>query len=169
MMQRTLPDFPIAAEIRDEVITSLLEKLRTSYIVPEVAERIAELLHRQLAGGEYSAITSSAALCERLTTQLQEISCDRHLVLVCSAEPIPPREKPETSTEWRADYRERAALRNFSFARVERLAGNVGYLELRSFEMPEVAGETAAAAMTLLARTSALIIDLRQNRGGWPE
>jgi C-terminal processing protease CtpA/Prc len=52
--------------------------------------------------------------------------------------------------------------------RVERLAGNVGYLALREFAEPEGAAPVFAAAMTLLARTDALIIDLRSNGGGYP-
>jgi C-terminal processing protease CtpA/Prc len=66
-------------------------------------------------------------------------------------------------------YREIERLQNYGFARVERLPGNVGYLDLRSFANAAIGGETAAAAMTLLAHTSALIVDLRQNGGGWPE
>jgi hypothetical protein len=57
---------------------------------------------------------------------------------------------------------------NFCFNRLERLPGNVGYLELGCFAPAEVAGETAIAAMNLLANSDALIIDLRNNGGGSP-
>lgn len=59
-------------------------------------------------------------------------------------------------------------LENGGFRRVERLAGNVGYLEFRNFEHPDYAGESAVAAMNFLANMSALIVDLRQNGGGHP-
>jgi C-terminal processing protease CtpA/Prc len=59
--------------------------------------------------------------------------------------------------------------RNFGFEKVERLAGNIGYLDLRGFMPPPVMGDTAAAAMSFLSNTAALIIDLRQNGGGSPE
>ena len=61
------------------------------------------------------------------------------------------------------------AQTNFGFERIERLAGNIGYLDLRGFLPPEFIGDTAAAAMTFLAGTEALIIDLRQNGGGSPD
>ncbi len=53
---------------------------------------------------------------------------------------------------------------------VERLDGNIGYVELRAFFPAEApgAGDAAAAAMRLLAHTGALIIDLRRNHGGDP-
>jgi CubicO group peptidase (beta-lactamase class C family) len=59
-------------------------------------------------------------------------------------------------------------MRNFGFEKIERLGGNVGYLDLRAFESPDSAAETAAAAMAFLANTDALIFDLRQNGGGDP-
>jgi C-terminal processing protease CtpA/Prc len=61
-----------------------------------------------------------------------------------------------------------AGKSNFGFEKVERLDGNIGYLDLRGFFDAEAAGETAAAAMNFLGNTDALIIDLRQNGGGSP-
>jgi hypothetical protein len=52
---------------------------------------------------------------------------------------------------------------NYGFERVERLAGNIGYLDLRAFDPVAVVGDTAAAAMTFLSNTEAVIIDLRKN------
>jgi len=60
-------------------------------------------------------------------------------------------------------------LDNFGIHRVERLDGNIGYLDLRRVPMPENAGPAIAAAMELVSGTYALIIDLRQNGGGSPD
>lgn len=57
---------------------------------------------------------------------------------------------------------------NFGIFRVERLPGNVGYLDLRMVADPRQAGTAIAAAMELVAGTYALILDLRQNGGGSP-
>jgi C-terminal processing protease CtpA/Prc len=51
---------------------------------------------------------------------------------------------------------------------VERLEGNVGYLDLRQFVHARWAGATAVAAMNFLGGSDALIIDVRQNGGGEP-
>jgi hypothetical protein len=61
-----------------------------------------------------------------------------------------------------------AGRQNFGFVRVERLAGNIGYVDLRGFMPPAIAGETATAAMTFLGSADAVIFDLRQNGGGDP-
>src|SRR5579875_2504584 len=60
-------------------------------------------------------------------------------------------------------------LRNFGIRRVERLDGNVGYIDLRWVAMPAAAGPAIAAAMELVAGTYALVIDLRRNGGGSPD
>jgi C-terminal processing protease CtpA/Prc len=57
---------------------------------------------------------------------------------------------------------------NFGFTKIERLSGNVGYLDLRNFHDATWAGRTAVAAMNFLANSDALIIDLRNNGGGEP-
>jgi hypothetical protein len=57
-------------------------------------------------------------------------------------------------------------LINYGIFRVERLAGNIGYVDLRGVADPAEAAPAIAAAMELVARTYALIIDLRNNGGG---
>ena len=58
---------------------------------------------------------------------------------------------------------------NFGFEKIERLQGNIGYIDLRGFSDPEAGVETVAAAMNFIGNTDALIFDLRQNGGGSPE
>jgi hypothetical protein len=75
----------------------------------------------------------------------------------------------QASPEERARQRAFASARNFGFEKVERLDGNLGYLDLRGFMDAAMASEAAATAMNFLANTDALIIDLRRNGGGQPE
>ena len=65
--------------------------------------------------------------------------------------------------------RQMGRLDNFGIHRVERLDGNIGYLDLRRMPVPANAGPAIAAAMELVAGTYALIIDMRHNGGGSPE
>ena len=61
---------------------------------------------------------------------------------------------------------ERDRRYNHGFHRVERLDGNVGYVELREFSPLAGARDTAAGAMAFLAGSDAIIVDLRQCPGG---
>jgi C-terminal processing protease CtpA/Prc len=65
--------------------------------------------------------------------------------------------------------RQRGRLDNFGIHRAERLAGNIGYLDIRRVPVPAFAGQAITAAMELVTGTHALIIDLRRNGGGSPD
>ncbi len=148
-----------------QLVKALLHQLHDRYIFPEVAVQIDEHLRPKMA--EYTTIASGEELSERLTADLQVISHDKHMRVFYSKEPLPQRPAeptPEQMREWDLGI----ALENGGFHKVERLAGNVGYLELKGFAPAEVAGDTATAAMAFLASTEALIIDLRRNGGGNP-
>ena len=159
-----------------EVINALIAKLHAHYVFPAVAQQIEADLRQQLATGKLQSETAAQAFCDALTQTLQAISHDKHLNVRYSAKARLPANHGPSDTDtvaedstWRETYREERRLHNYGFARVERLPGNVGYLDLRGFADPAIGGEAAVAAMNLLAHTSALIIDLRQNGGGWPD
>jgi retinol-binding protein 3 len=123
-------------------------------------------LHQRLQRGEYETVTTAESLAQQLTSHLQEISHDKHLHVFYSAEEIPERTDPEGPVpKW---WEEHWPFQNFGFEKAERLAGNIGYLDVHAFYPPEFAGDVAIAAMNFLSNTSALIIDLRKNDGGEP-
>ena len=57
---------------------------------------------------------------------------------------------------------------NHGFGKVERLRGNIGYLEFFNFMDEEPGAETVAAPMNFVNNTDALINDMRSNGGGNP-
>jgi hypothetical protein len=157
-----------------EIVTKALELLRANYVFPEQAERAATAVEARLAAGEYDNL-DEIALTDLVTRQLQEATDDRHLALMLGEVP-PPRARPEAEPGKPEDREARRLARlqrfrldNFGIRRVERLDGNVGYLDLRRMPVPANAGPAIAAAMELVAGTYALIIDMRHNGGGSPE
>src|SRR5258708_16791625 len=119
--------------------------------------------------GEYDDIRQGKEPARALTAHLQEVSHDKHLVVSYSPHMLPKRTPAEQTADEREKRNRRAAAVNFGLKKVERLDGNIGYLELQGFWRPGEAGDTVAASMTFLANTDALIIDLRSNGGGNPE
>jgi hypothetical protein len=83
--------------------------------------------------------------------------------------PGPGGAEPRDHEARRLAMRQMGRLDNFGIRRVERLDGNVGYLDVRRVAVPANAGPAIAAAMELVAGTYALILDLRRNGGGSPE
>jgi C-terminal processing protease CtpA/Prc len=154
---------------RAAIIDTIVQKLHDHYIFPEVAQQMDAAVRARAGAGAYDKIAMLDSLCERLTADLQAVSHDKHLRLFYSPEPqTEERAGPPTPTQIE-EFRYAMSLRNFGFERIERLPGNIGYLDLRGFFPASLGGETAVAAMNLLAHTGALIVDLRQNDGGDPE
>jgi hypothetical protein len=161
-------DFPLQPDDVEAVIGALADQL-DSYVFPEIAEKIQADLDQRLDNGGYGNITGGQQLADTLTAQLQALSQDRHLKLHFSPVPLPHLKPQAESTADELEHQVQASRRrNFDLNKVERLPGNVGYIQLFSFEPPELAGDALAAAMTLVAHTDALIFDLRHNQGGSP-
>ena len=163
------PDMTIDGATRASVIDNLIKELNDAYVFPEMAKKMETDLRARLSGKEYDSIPSGRAFAEKLTADLQSISKDKHLRVRFSAQPIPLRKERGEPT---AEEKERNSWFNrrinFGFERVERMNGNIGYIDLRGFSDHEAGAETVAAAMKFLANTDALVFDLRQNGGGSP-
>src|SRR5687767_7189424 len=144
------------------VLLRIAELINESYVDPEAAARCAAVLKERLAAGAFARATTNAEFAVLATNELRANCGDRHFEVTLRTPPPAPNVTPEDPNAWKDDLRER----NYDFIRVERMAGNVGYLQLNSFPPPEVAGDTANAAMTFLAASDAVIIDLRLNSGG---
>jgi hypothetical protein len=179
----TMPDDgSLAAEQMSgrEIVTTAMALLRANYVFPEVAERAATAVEARLAAGEYDDL-DEITLTELVTRHLQDVTGDLHLRLRLGGGPGPrpggtrpdgpgPDEaEPGNHEARRLAMRQMGRLDNFGIRRVERLDGNVGYLDLHRIAFPANAGPAIAAAMELVAGTYALIIDLRYNGGGAAE
>ena len=151
-------------------LTHVVEQVRalveTHYVYPDVAAAVSGVLTEGLVEGRYPAEVSSLAAA--ITADLQSVNRDQHLRLLCHVDALPPR-TPGDDTEEYAAMAQWADQTCGGVACVQRLAGNVGYLELQPVLFPAVlAGELITAAMSLLATTGALVIDLRRCLGGEP-
>jgi hypothetical protein len=153
------------AELTD-VVDQVRALVEAHYIFPEVAAKVSGVLAAGLADGRYPA--DLPALATAVTADLQSVNGDKHLRLKHHEEAIPPR-TPGDDTEEYAALARWAEQTCGGVACAQRLAGNVGYLDLQPILFPTVlCGEIITAAMTLLATADVLIIDLRNCLGGEP-
>lgn len=154
-------------KLEDGFIKSTVESLGALlldyYVFPETAQIMRTNLLEKLYDGEYEKDISGFTFTQKINDYLQNISNDKHLVLIYSETEIPLEPHNPINDE---DVRLRQQLNNYGFERVERLPGNIGYLVINEFVYPEIAGKTAAHAMSFIADTDGLIIDLRKNSGG---
>ncbi|MEV0649283.1 S41 family peptidase [Phytomonospora sp. NPDC050363] len=151
----------------DTALNAVLDTVRAHYVHPETAAAMAARVRARRADGAYAGL-SGAEFCAAVTADLRSVYDDRHLTVTWHDEPLG---EPDPGAEAAAveRWRERFRLEAEGVTRVERLPGNVGLIALAGFGDPAGAGAAYEAAMRLLADTYALIVDLRANRGGWPQ
>ncbi|MDQ6892092.1 MAG: S41 family peptidase [Acidobacteriota bacterium] len=188
---RPAPASSAALSITDararELVLAAADFLDTMYVEPEKGKRIAEELRRRSETGRYDGSSTISTLADRLTADLQEVGRDKHLsarfdpqassahggMIRRQIGDAPPGGmgapqvrvvRGEGPTDPVRAERDRRS--NFGFHSVERLDGNVGYLELRELTSLRASRDTAAAAMAFLSNSDAVIIDLRNCPGG---
>jgi hypothetical protein len=158
---------------KKNVVAKVSKLLAANYVFPEVGEKMGKHVNQKMRKGEYNKINDPGAFAERLTSDLREISHDRHLWVLfdpklakslgaasdAGKESIGPSESEFEMWRWS----------NFGIVETRILDGNVGYMDLRDFAHPKYGGEIMASSMKFLSNCNALIIDLRRNGGGWGE
>jgi hypothetical protein len=178
-LQALGPNMPLASVRIDEatrarVIERAAALLDSFYVFPDVARRMGDSARTHLARGAYDRYDSGLAFARHLTDDFRAVAHDKHLNVRFIARGLPP-QAPESATPATPSADEITRQRreeeesNCAFEKVERLEGNVGYLKFDGFDDADVCAPTVAAAMTFLAGTRAMIIDLRENGGGSPK
>ena len=158
---------PLTGDDRAKIIDQISNALLETYVFPEDAEVMAQLLAEQLESSAYDDATDFTVFCNLLNQDLHSVRRDLHLHVDFA--PLPPSE-PGTAQQAEEERRmlEKLPRLNYGFRRLELLEGNIGYLRLDAFIDAGLAGETAIAAMAFLANADAMIFDLRNNGGGSP-
>jgi len=157
----------IDAKTQLMIIDSVTSALDSNYVFPDKAKQMGKFVREQYKKGIYKSITDASRFADKLTEDLRSICQDKHLGIRFTEEIPNYMRDPDSMSQTEQDQYVRELRRsNFGFYKVERLEGNVGYLDLRQFVHARWAGATAVAAMNFLGASDALIIDVRQNGGG---
>lgn len=159
----------LTASDRTAIVQTVAAKMNANYIEPAVAERVGSAIARKNAGGGYASATSPQAFTEALAKDLRAFSGDLHFNAriderfreLSDDADLPSRAEMN-------EARDQTERWGYGIEKIERLPGNVGYIELRGFGMATFVGPAYTAAMSLMAGTDALILDLRRNGGGSP-
>jgi hypothetical protein len=142
---------------KEAIVKRVAAEFREKYVFADVAEKMAAFVEQKLKKGEYDPIVNLDRFTAQLRQDLRSISHDRHIKIL-------PGEVLPLGTDLDSLRKE-----NFGFKNADILPGNIGYLNFNQFYDPKDAGPTAIAAMNFLASCDALIIDLRENGGGYTE
>jgi retinol-binding protein 3 len=149
--QNSPPRQLLTPEARERVVDSLARTLELYYPAADTGRAIAAHVRQRAAAGAYRNANDPFLFARLLTQDLQATNEDPHLsVSVDGAAQGGVAPPPGHGVE-----------------RVERLDGNVGYMRMSHFGGDQ-AFAALEAAIRYLATTDAVIIDLRNSRGGSP-
>lgn len=161
-------DMAVDKAVRAETVEAAAAQLEKGYVYPDKGMALARMLRDKLHHGGYDGIDSAEAFARALTDDMRRDSHDRHLE-VLYFEDEAPAASAQRDAEQQADELKQGRYFNFGFENVDRLKGDLGYIDLREFSRPAQAGPRIEAAMGMLADTRGLVIDLRQCGGGDPD
>ncbi len=160
----------LSADQRKTSLYQLADLVASNYVFPDKGAQLASEIRKRADQDAYKEVVSPQAFAERLGKDLQVLSHDKHFRVNFAPEFVPdakPFQGPTAAeiTEIKGD----AAMRAFGIGRLERLPGNIGFLEIRGFGPTFSVAKAYEAAMLILSGTDGLILDLRRNHGGSPE
>ncbi len=151
----------------ESIVDSIAAIVKRYYIDPEVGVRIVDRITSKNEKGDYSQITDPRALADSLKNDLRAINGDLHMNLVYRA----PRSiaKPNKVP---IQVNESGLWSNYGLNEVKVLEGNIGYLKIKHFtrhQFLEDIKPQVAAAFGFLRNTDAIIVDVRNNGGGFED
>ena len=154
-----------------KTIQSINTTIQQNYVYPDKALLIVDFLNDQYKSGKYNRLTSPKDFSDNVTTDIRSIQNDRHLRIEYNPkleqDIIRFNNSQENKNEITQTDISKEKLQNFYFKKLEILPSNIGYIEFTNFALPnDKAQKTIQSAMQFVSNTDALIIDLRNNRGG---
>jgi hypothetical protein len=154
--------FLLSAAERRAVLDRVAKLMANDYVMEESGSRASKALRSARLREGFAGIADGEIFATRLTDDLRALTHDRHMWVGFSIEVVPP--DPPAGPP--AADPEALEASHCGIGRTESLEPNIGYLELTEMADSAYCGPRLAAAMTKLADSAALIIDLRDNHGG---
>jgi DNA-binding MarR family transcriptional regulator len=160
---------PVHAQSRAHVVNAIATNLTDGYIYEKTGRVMADSLNAALAAGRFERLNEQA-FADSLTALLRRISNDAHLSVGYGG-PQPTGDGPRMVRRRPTQPESGAAFnpRDYGIERAEILPGNIGYIDMISFGDAPALVQYVDSVMASFADVSALVIDLRNNRGGGPQ
>lgn len=154
--------FTLDGAMRAQVIEALAVELDQHYVFPDTAKQMEALLRQRQRDGKYAAISDGMQFAAQLTNDIASVARDKHMKVRFSPDFLRPGQVPNAVTATAPD-------RNHGVDQVGHLTPALGYLRISAFPPSSVVMAKYASVMNTLSDTDALIIDVREHRGGDPE
>ena len=160
----------LSLEEKESAVNSISKLLFDNYIFPDVSVQMEKYIKSRLKDKEYDSFNEPQKFAEELTKDLQAISKDKHIRVEFNPEQIKKMKENNKEEENRMspEFLQQLKSENYYFKKVERLSGNIGYIDLRNFGPGELIKDKTASVMGFVEDCDAIIFDMRYNGGGEP-
>jgi hypothetical protein len=167
------PPTELEAVHRHVLVETIAAKLKQHYYDAAIGKQLADVVLAHARRGDYD-VPPGPDLAARINIDIQDTSRILGIPagifvadVVHSAQPIPTGPPPPPSAETLERDRSTLLRQNCLFEKVEMLPHNIGYVKLNGFADVSVCRTILSAAMTSVNNADALILDLRDNGGGF--
>lgn len=157
-----------------KLIAAIAANLKQLYVDRAIGQQLADALLAYDKKGEYESLDMGTDLATRINKDIQTTSGALGIPrgvfvadVVYSARPLPTGPPPPMTEEVRERNRATLHQQNCLFEIIKTLPHNVGYMKLNGFADATACHETTGRAMASLNNADTLIVDLRDNGGGF--
>ncbi|MEO9485588.1 MAG: S41 family peptidase [Ekhidna sp.] len=171
--QKKMPDESIKKIDQNTLIASIGKLLKERYLYVDSAAKMHDFLLERHKNGAYKHVRTARELGREITKDLLANFHDRHLSVMYAprlVEMLNAGTPSEPSQEEIDAELNVEVYKNFQLPEMRVMKGNIGYLRIDTFLPPRYArgyAEKIMACFEFLGDTEALIIDLRENPGGY--
>ncbi|GAA5087658.1 S41 family peptidase [Chryseobacterium ginsengisoli] len=148
---------------KSKILKEISDKIKQNYIDEKVFKSIDSLFQSENKSGNFNLLNEKD-FAQNLTQKLRTVTKDKHFFVKYLENYTPEKKINIKENEKLNNFHN--SLENFGFEKVERLAGNIGYINYKGFAEANSSEKVLESTMNFVANTNSLIIDLRENGGG---
>ena len=179
--------------VRVKMVQSLTKYIRSNYVSGNLAKQMCDSINWKIADGKYDTSLNLDEFAFEITKDLRRISKDQHISVTRPIyKPFDAKaynSKLDKMTDkqrkkyfeksqkhfkkFEAEYKKRTKNDMFTYGEIKILPGNIGYVEIKdfgstSYDRKQNKGRISIeSVMKFLKNTSSIIIDFRDNQGGF--
>jgi len=158
------------------LIAMVAENLRQRYVDRAIGQQLADALLAFAKDGRYEPVFTGPEVAERITADVYQTSRAIGIPpgsfvadVIHSERPLPIGPPPPITAEMRERSHARMIEQNCLFRTIETMPHNIAYVKLNGFAAASACQEITNRAMASVNNAVALILDLRDNGGGFGE
>lgn len=153
------------AREKRELIEKIGVLIKEHYVFPDLGARYGREILSLSQSGKFADVSNPKEFGEKVTQALQELTKDKHF-LFRLVEKSDLGEDEEGSLHHPVRYFRLGEKEHLGIFRLDWIDGEIGYLDYRRFYYQSEAKKMLLGAVNFLSPANAIIIDLRENRGG---